>query len=81
MSSRNLFYSRESILKGSKLHARDRGRAELLEAGLLGMYAFFTGERREVADAFKCISASPQGGTDRRRFSPRYDRDDGLPQG
>lgn len=53
MSSLNLVYAREAILKGRRLFERDRGRAELREASMLGMYANFHEERREVADAYR----------------------------
>ena len=53
VSTRNLVYAREAILNGRRLFARDLGRAELREATLLGLYARFHEERREVADAYR----------------------------
>jgi predicted nucleotidyltransferase len=52
VSSANLVYSREAILKGCRLMARDEGRVELTEATLLGMYARFHDERKEVAAGY-----------------------------
>jgi len=52
-STRNLVYAREAILNGRRLFARDLVRTELREATLLGLYARFHDERREVADAYR----------------------------
>ena len=52
-STRNLVYAREAILNGRRIFARDPSRAELREATLLGLYARFHEERREVADAYR----------------------------
>jgi predicted nucleotidyltransferase len=53
ISSRNLVYARQVILAGRRLYARDSGRADLRETSLLGMYAGFFEERREVANAYR----------------------------
>jgi hypothetical protein len=53
LCSRNLIYARETIFKGRRLFARDESRADLIEAGLLGMYAQFNEDRREVLDAYR----------------------------
>ena len=53
LSSRNLVYANEVIMKGRRLFERDEGKAALIEAGLLGMYARFNEERREVLDAYR----------------------------
>lgn len=49
----NLVYSRQAILCGSRMVAHDRGRAELREATLLGLYARYWDERKEVADRLR----------------------------
>lgn len=53
LGSRNLVYAREAILKGRRLWARQAGRADLRAAILLGMYARFNVERREVTNAYR----------------------------
>jgi predicted nucleotidyltransferase len=50
ISSRNLVYARQVILAGRRLYS---GRADLRETSLLGMYAGFFEERREVANAYR----------------------------
>ncbi len=52
LSSRNLVYAREAILKGRRLFARDAFRADSMETNLLGMYTRFNEDRREVLDAY-----------------------------
>ena len=53
LSSRNLVYAYEVIMKGRRLFERDEGQVSLIEAGLLGMFARFNEERREVLDAYR----------------------------
>ena len=53
LCSRNLIYAREAILKGRRLFTRNESRADLIETGLLGMYAQFNEDRREVLDAYR----------------------------
>ena len=53
LSSRNLVYAKEAILKGRRLFARDAARADLHETTLLSMYARFNEDRREVLDAYR----------------------------
>lgn len=53
LTSENLVYSREAILKGIRLFARDGARADLRAASLLGMYARFNEDRRELIDAYR----------------------------
>jgi len=52
LSSKDLIYAREAILGGRRIYVRDEGKADLLAATLLGMYANFEIERREVVDAY-----------------------------
>lgn len=53
VSSKNLVYSFEALMKGTALYKRDSDRAELYGANLLGMYQQFNYERREVLDAYR----------------------------
>ena len=53
LSSSNLVYAYEVIMKGRRLFERDEGRAGLMEACLLGMFANFNLERRELLDAYR----------------------------
>jgi predicted nucleotidyltransferase len=48
----NLVYARQAVFAGRRLFCRDRVRADLAEADLLGMAAQFDYERREVAHAY-----------------------------
>jgi len=52
LSSRNVIYARQAILTGRRFYVRDRRRADLLAATLLGMYERFDLDRREVRDAY-----------------------------
>ncbi len=52
VSSRNLVYTAEVILRGNRIFARDRDRVELTEATLLGMWVRFNEERQEVLNAY-----------------------------
>jgi len=53
ISSKNLVYSFEALMKGTALYKRDSDRADLYGANLLGMYQQFNYERREVLDAYR----------------------------
>lgn len=53
LSSRNLVYAREAILKGRRLFARDPSRVDAMETNLLSMYIRFNEDRREVLDAYR----------------------------
>jgi predicted nucleotidyltransferase len=53
LSSKNLVYAYEVIMKGKRLFEREAGKVELIEAMLLGMFARFNEERREVLDAYR----------------------------
>ena len=52
LSSANLVYARQAILTGRRIYVRDNKRADLMAAALLGMYARFDLDRREVCDAY-----------------------------
>ena len=52
LSSRNLIYASEAILKGERFFCRDRFQADLAAATLLGLAAQFRYERREIVDAY-----------------------------
>jgi predicted nucleotidyltransferase len=53
LSSENLIYSREALLKGIRLFSRDSVRTDLYAASLLGMYVRFNEDRRELTDAYR----------------------------
>ena len=53
VSSRNLVFAREAILTGKRLFARDAFRAETIETTLLGLYASFNEDRKELLDAYR----------------------------
>ena len=53
VSSANLVYARQVILTGKRLYARDQTFVESREAELLGLYARFHEDRREVLDAYR----------------------------
>lgn len=53
LDSGDLVYAREAILGGRLIHARDRGAADARAATLLGLYARFADDRREVLDAYR----------------------------
>jgi len=53
VSSKNLVYSYEVLLKGLQLYAQDQYQADLYRANLLGMYLQFNFDRREVLDAYR----------------------------
>lgn len=52
ISSSNLVYARQAILTGESLMCRDDARRDHITANLLGLYAQFHYERREVLDAY-----------------------------
>ena len=52
ISSANLIYAREAILKGKRIFTRNQEQVELAEATLLGLYARFNEERQEVLRAY-----------------------------
>lgn len=52
VSSKNLIYAREALLKGKLLYGKDGERVNLIRANLLGMYIQFNMDRREVLDAY-----------------------------
>jgi len=52
LSSRNLIYASEAILKGERFFCRDTFQADLAAATLLGLAAQFRFERREIVDAY-----------------------------
>ena len=52
VSSRNLVYTAEVLLRGRRIFTRDRERVELAEATLLGMWVRFNDERQEVLRAY-----------------------------
>ncbi len=53
ISSRNLVYAREALLKGKLIYQRDRDKVNLVRANLLGMYVQFNMDRQEVLDAYR----------------------------
>jgi len=53
ISSRNLVYAREAFFSGKMIYARDKFHTDLTVATLLGMYARFNEDRREVLDAYR----------------------------
>jgi len=52
LSSRNLIYASEAILKGERFFCRDTFQADLAAATLLGLFIQFNFERREILDAY-----------------------------
>ncbi len=52
LSSHNLIYSSEAILKGERLFCRDAFQGDLAAATLLGLAAWFEFERREIVNAY-----------------------------
>lgn len=53
VSSDNLVYARQAILTGRRLFTRSVNLVETREATLLGLYARFNEDRREVLDAYR----------------------------
>ncbi len=54
ISSKNLVYAREALLKGILLYQRDRDKVNMIRTNLLGIYIQFNMDRREVVNA--CIT-------------------------
>ena len=53
ISSANLVYSREALLKGLVIYQKDHEKNALYRANLLGMYIQFNLDRKEVLDAYR----------------------------
>ena len=53
VSTQNLVYSRQALLTGKRIFARNTTDTQMREATLLGLYAQFQLDRREVIDAYK----------------------------
>lgn len=53
ISSRNLIYASEALLKGDIIYSRDSDRINLRRATLLGMYFNFNEDRKEILDAYR----------------------------
>lgn len=53
VSSKNLVYAREALLKGILLYTKNQNRANLYRANLLGLYIQFNLDRQEVVDAYR----------------------------
>jgi len=52
LSSQNLIYASQAILKGERFFCRDAFQGDLAEATLLGLAARFKFERREIVNAY-----------------------------
>lgn len=52
LSSRNLVYAREAVLKGLRAYAADPGYADFMEMTFLSMYGQYNDDRRELLHAF-----------------------------
>jgi uncharacterized protein len=52
ITSENLVFAREALLKGRPVFLRDPDRVNLIRANLLGMYIQFNLDRKEVVDAY-----------------------------
>jgi len=53
VSSGNLVYAREAMLKGDILYQKDLDKTNLYRANLLGMYIQFNQDRQEVVHAYR----------------------------
>ena len=53
VSSRNLVYTREALLKGHLLFQKDFNKTNLYRANLLGLYIQFNLDRQEVINAYR----------------------------
>lgn len=53
ISSRNLVYSKEAVLRGRRIYVRDEPEADLKISYILGMYVVFNESRQEVLDAYR----------------------------
>ncbi len=54
ISTKNLIYSREALLKGVNVFTRNSDESELIRATILGLYIQFNYDRREVINAYRC---------------------------
>lgn len=52
ISSKNLVYAREALLKGKLIYTKNEDRANLYRANLLGMYLQYNMDRQEVVNAY-----------------------------
>ena len=52
ISSKNLVFAREALLKGHPVFVRDEERMNMIRANLLGMYIQYNLDRKEVVDAY-----------------------------
>ncbi len=52
ISTKNLVYSREALLKGKPVYIKDEDKVKLYRANLLGMYIQFNLDRKEVVNAY-----------------------------
>jgi len=53
VSSNNLVYAREALLKGKLIYTKNEERTNLYRANLLGMYIQYNLDRQEVVNAYK----------------------------
>jgi predicted nucleotidyltransferase len=53
ISSKNLVYAREALLKGTLLFCRDIEKFNLARVSILGMYLQFNLDRKEILDAYR----------------------------
>ena len=53
ISSNNLVYAREALLKGKLIYTKNKDRANLNRANLLGMYLQYNYDRQEVVNAYR----------------------------
>lgn len=52
LTSNNLIYTKEAVLKGNLIYCQDKAFCDLFVATVLGLYAQFRTERKEVEDAY-----------------------------
>ena len=52
ISSNNLIYAREALLKGKLIYTKNEAETNLYRANLLGMYIQFNMDRQEVVNAY-----------------------------
>jgi predicted nucleotidyltransferase len=52
LSSRNLVYANEALLRGFRIYSDDPDAADLYAATLLGLYLEFNESRKEIIDAY-----------------------------
>lgn len=53
ISSKNLIYAREALLKGILIYTKNQNRVNLYRSNLLGLYIQFNFDRQEVVDAYR----------------------------